>query len=61
MHGHVPRQVVVRVENLSTVRTRVRLVLALHHLESKIIDSFTIESIFEALLLLLNCAINIVF
>ena len=62
MHGHVPRQVVVSVENLSTVRTRVRLVLALHHLHRKSWPYSTmIESIFEALILLFTSVINIVF
>ena len=36
--GHVPRQVVVGVENLSTVRARIGLVLALHHLQRKIMS-----------------------
>ena len=36
--GHVPRQVVVGVEDLSTVGARVGLVLPLHHLQGKIMS-----------------------
>ena len=35
VHGHVSRQVVMCVEDFSTVWTRVGLVLALHHLKDQ--------------------------